>query len=103
MRPYEQAVHLAGRAWPAPDCRWEQARPLREPPALSLPLSWAPDSWVVLILGGISGFFSSCGASVGFLTKYDGELREPFGWRQGSQISIRVVRGSTALVSSHDR
>ena len=48
--------------------------------------------------GGISWFFSSCGASVGFLARYDVELREPLVWRQGSQVSIRVVRGSAALL-----
>ena len=36
----------------------------------------------------------SCGASVGFLTRYDEELREPLVWRQGSQASLRVARGS---------
>ena len=30
--------------------------------------------------GGVSGFYSSGGARVGFLTKYDGELREPLVW-----------------------
>ena len=41
--------------------------------------------------GQVSGFFFfflSCGASVGFLTSYDGELRENFVWRQGSRVSI---------------
>ena len=41
--------------------------------------------------GGISCFFFfflSCGGSVGFLTSYDGELREPLMWRQGSPVSI---------------
>ena len=41
--------------------------------------------------GGTSWLFSSCGASVGFLTRFDGELREPLLWRQGSQVSIRVA------------
>ena len=53
--------------------------------------------------GGTSWLFSSCGASVGFLTRFDGELREPLMWRQGSQVSIRVARGSMALLSSHGR
>ena len=53
--------------------------------------------------GGVSWFFSSCGASVGFLTRYDKELREPLVWCQGSQISIRVARGSVALLLSHGR
>ena len=29
-----------------------------------------------------------------FLTRYDGELREPLVWRQESQVSMRVMRGS---------
>ena len=47
--------------------------------------------------GGVSWVFPSCGASVGFLTGYDGELREPLMWRQGSQVSMRVARGSASL------
>ena len=35
-------------------------------------------------------FFSNCGATVGFLTRYDGVLREPLVRRQGSQVSMRV-------------
>ena len=31
---------------------------------------------------------ASCGASVGFHTRYDGELREPLVWHQGSQVSM---------------
>ena len=53
--------------------------------------------------GGILWVFSSCGASVGFLTRYDGELREPLVWRQGSQVSMRVARGNASLLSSHGR
>ena len=53
--------------------------------------------------GGASWFFSSCGASVGFLTRYNWELREPLMWCQGSQVSMRVVRGSASLLSSHGR
>ena len=34
-------------------------------------------------VGGISWFFSTCGTSVGFLTRYDGELREPLMWCRG--------------------
>ena len=52
-------------------------------------------------VGGVSWFFWSCGASVGFLTRYDRELREPLVWCQGSQVSIRVARGHTSLLSSH--
>ena len=37
--------------------------------------------------GGISGLFSSCGPSVLFLTRYDGEVSEPLVGRQGSRAS----------------
>ena len=40
---------------------------------------------------------------MGFLTKFDEELREPLMWRQGSQVSMRVARGSASLLSSHGR
>ena len=50
------------------------------------------DAWV----------FSSCGVSVGFLTRYDGELREPLLWRQGSQVSMHVARGCASWLSSLD-
>ena len=53
--------------------------------------------------GGILWVFSSCGASVGFHTRYDGELREPLVWRQGSQVSMCVARGSALLLSSYGR
>ena len=33
-----------------------------------------------LLDGGILWFFSNCGATVGFLTRYDGVLREPLVW-----------------------
>ena len=46
-------------------------------------------------------FFSSCCASVWFLTRYNGELREPLVWHQGNPVFIRDVRGSVALLSSH--
>ena len=52
---------------------------------------------------GVSWVFSSCGASVGFLTRYDGELREPLMWCRGSQIFMRVARGSASFFSSHGR
>ena len=40
---------------------------------------------------------------MGFLTRYDGELGEPLMWRQGSQVSMRMARGSVSLLSSHGR
>ena len=36
-------------------------------------------------------------------TRYDGELREPLVWRQGSQVSMCVARGSALLLSSYGR
>ena len=53
--------------------------------------------------GGVSWVFSSCEAIVGFLMRYNGELREPLVWCQGSQVSMRVARGNASLLSSHDR
>ena len=53
--------------------------------------------------GGVFCVFPSCGASVGFLTRYDEDLREPLVWSQGSQVSMRVARGSASLLSSHGR
>ena len=44
--------------------------------------------------GGVSWVFSSCGASVEFLTKYVGELRKPLVWRQGSKVSMCMARGA---------
>ena len=52
---------------------------------------------------GVFWVFSRCGASLGFLTRYDGEFREPLVWCQGSQASMRVGRGSASLLSSHGR
>ena len=34
---------------------------------------------------------------------YNGEFKEWLVWPQGSPVSIRVLRGSSALLSSHDR
>ena len=53
--------------------------------------------------GGVSWVFSSCSASVGFLLRYYGELREPLVWLQGSQVSMRVARGNASLLLSHGR
>ena len=47
--------------------------------------------------------FLELGASVGFLTRYDGDLTEPLVWRQGSQVSMRVARGNASLLLSHGR
>ena len=40
---------------------------------------------------------------MGFSASYDGELREPVMWPQGSPVSIQVGRGSAALLLSHGR
>ena len=40
---------------------------------------------------------------MGFHTRYVRELREPLMWRQGSQVSMCVARGSALLLSSHGR
>ena len=53
--------------------------------------------------GGVSGVSSSCGALGGFLARHDEDLREPLVRRQGSQVSMRVARGSASLLSSHGR
>src|SRR5574341_2068374 len=54
-------------------------------------------------LGGVSGWFSSGGPRVRFLTRCDGEVSEPLGGRQGSRVSTRVARGSASLLPSHGR
>ena len=55
-----------------------------------------------MITGACRGFLR-LGASVEFLTRYDGELREALVWHQGSQVSMHVARGSASLLSSHGR
>ena len=39
----------------------------------------------------------------GFLARHDEDLREPLMRRQGSQVSLRVARGSASWLSSHGR
>jgi len=56
-----------------------------------------------VMTGESLGFFGAAERRVGFLSIYDGELREPLVWPQGSPVSIRVVTGSAALLSSHGR
>ena len=53
--------------------------------------------------GDVSWVSSISGVSVGFLKRYDEDLREPLVWNQGSQVSMRVARGSPSLLSSHGR
>ena len=57
--------------------------------------------------GGVSWVFSSCSASVGFLMRYYGELREPLMWRLeirspcalrgGARHCSRVMEGVSGL------
>ena len=56
-----------------------------------------------MMTGESHGFSRAETCRVGFLSSYDGELREPLMWPQGSPVSIRVVKGSAALLSSHGR
>ena len=53
--------------------------------------------------GGVSGWFTSGGPRVRFITRYDGDVNEPLVGRQGSRVSIRMARGSASLLSSHGR
>ena len=36
-------------------------------------------------------------------SRHDEDLREPLMWRQGSQVSMCMARGSVSLLSSHGR
>ena len=49
------------------------------------------------------GFFRAAVKRVMFSSSYDWELREPLVWPQGSPVSIRVARGSVALLWIHCR
>ena len=40
---------------------------------------------------------------MGLFTRYDRELREPLVWRQGSQVSMCMARGSASLLLSRGR
>ena len=53
--------------------------------------------------GGVSGWISSGGPRVRFLTRYDGKVSEPLVGRQGSRVPMRVARGTSSLLSSHGR
>ena len=48
-------------------------------------------------------FFKLRGNVWGFSSSYDGELSENLVWLQGSPVSIRVARGSLALLWIHCR
>ena len=47
--------------------------------------------------GKSRGFFPSCGASVGFLMSYDGELREHFVWPQGKSSLNSSCEGERGI------
>ena len=47
----------------------------------------------------VSGWFSSGGPRLRFLTRYDGEVSEPLVGRQGSRVCMRVARGSASSPS----
>ena len=47
--------------------------------------------------GRISWFFSSRGR---FLSRYDGDLRDPLVWPQERPVSMRVARGLSGFLSS---
>ena len=52
--------------------------------------------------GGVSGVSSSCGARGGFLPRHDEDLREPLVRCQGSQVSMRVARGSVVRTQTKE-
>ena len=51
--------------------------------------------------GESHGISRAAARPVLFLSSYDGELREPLLCPQGISVSIRIARGSTALLLSH--
>ena len=53
--------------------------------------------------GQSRGFFRAAEGCAVFPSNYNGEIREPLVWPQGSPVSIRVARGSTAFLSNHGR
>ena len=55
------------------------------------------------VTGESPGFFRVVAGGLGFLSRYHGELREPLVLPRGSQVSIRVARGSAGLLWSHGR
>ena len=55
-----------------------------------------------MMTGESHGFSRAETCRVGFLSSYDGELREPLMWPQGSPVSIQVGRSRAALLS-HSR
>ena len=56
-----------------------------------------------MMTGEFRRFSIAAARRVGFLSCYDGELRELLLWPQGSPVSIRVASGHAALLLSHCR
>ena len=57
-----------------------------------------------LVLKGESpGFSQVAAANLGFLSSYDGDLRQTLVWPQESPVSMRVVRGLLGFLSSRFR
>ena len=54
-----------------------------------------------LALGDSPGFSRVAVGNLGFLSSYDGDLRDPLVWPQESPVSIRVVRGLPGFLYSH--
>ena len=52
---------------------------------------------------GTSGFLSSADMIFGFLSSYDGNLRDPLVGMQESPISMQVARGLSGFLCSHYR
>ena len=53
--------------------------------------------------GESHGFSQVEAGSLGFLSSYDGELREPLVLPQGSQVSIQIAMGFAGLLCHHVR
>ena len=69
------------------------------PSILAWRIPWTED------LGGLEsmGLQRVSGARGGFLPRHDEDLGEPLVRRKGSQVSMRVARGSASWLSSHGR
>ena len=50
--------------------------------------------------GEFLGFSLVDSGNFGFLSRYDGDLRDPLVWAQESPVSVRVARGLSGFLSS---
>ena len=57
----------------------------------------------LVVVSSLVGVFEGVIAQLTILTRHDEVLREPLVRRQGSQVSMRVARGSASWLSSHGR